>query len=182
MRRDVGLFDFGQLPKQFLLFVTELARHFDLHLDHQVPRPSTSWVGHSSATDLEDMSRLCSGRDLKRMASLEYRDVDLGSQRGLGECDRDLADQVRSFSAEQRVLSDLDFHVKVSTRAAQSSRLTLAPQAKSHPRIDPGGNLDIERDRPWHLPLTTALVTLVADNLPFSTASRAGGLNAEDAL
>ena len=119
MWRHVGLFDLGQLSQQFFLFVSELPGHLDLDFDVQITGTSATWVGHASSSNPENMSRLRSRRDIERVASFQDRNLDDGAQCSLGKRDGHLADQVRSLALEQRMISDVNLDVKITSWASQ---------------------------------------------------------------
>ena len=179
---DVGLFEFCQLQQQLALFVGHFLRDFDVDFDEQIARSAAAWVGHAAATFAKDLAGVRAGRNVLLLFAVERWDFDLRAKRRLRVGDRDVTDQILAVPFKEVVFSDVDLDVQIAARSAVRAGFTFASQAEGHAGIDTGRDASLQ---PHFLDLAAgaaAIDALVADDLPFASASGAGRLNAEEAL
>lgn len=182
MRSDVRSFDLGQFVKKFLLSGIELLGDFELDVNPQIAASTTMRIGHALLFDLEDGIGLSACWDREFLATFQQGNFQFGTENGLRVSDRDMADEVDPFPLEEGVLLHLNVAIQIAGRASVKTGFSFAAQTELHPGIDPGGNVDFERDVGILAARASALLAFFPDDFPFAATGGAGGLNAEEAL
>src|SRR5881296_2177026 len=123
------------------------------------------------------------GRDLDdRAVALQRRHLDLRAERGGGETDGELADDVVALASEGRMRGHLDQHIEVAGGAAVLPRLALVRQAQPSARLDAGRNVQVERAFRLHPLLAAARRTERGDRVAGALAASARFIESEEAL
>ena len=101
-------------------------------------------------------------------------------ERGLGEADRHLADQVVAVPLEERVLADEDLDPQVAPRGARVARLPLAAELEPHPALDARRHVDLQVGDLRGPARPPAGRARVGHPDPLAAAGRAGGRDLEE--
>ena len=126
VRHYVGLLQRGQLTEDCFVFGIQLFRDDELDFEVEIPGPSAARIGHPFSSETYDFTGLCSRGQFDIGFSLQKGDFYFGAQRRLRVADRNLADQVDTFTLEDRVGTHMNVDVQVTTWSAVRSRLALA--------------------------------------------------------
>ena len=178
----VALQRLAELFKQLALTLVQVDRRFHRYPAHQVASRATAHWGHALAAQAEQLAGLGALGNLQLDPTIEGRHFQLATQRRIGEADRHLAVQVLAVTLEDRMLTDVDHHIQVASRATMRAGLTLARQANAITGIDTWRHLDRQCLALFHTTLPMATATGVGDHLAAAVATRASLLHREEAL
>src|SRR5256712_5212160 len=173
----------GVLLQQFLLLRSQIRGDFDFHADKLIARAIAPQAGRAEPLEPEDLVMLRPGRDLDdRAVALQRRHLDLRAERGGGETDGELADDVIALASEGRMRGHLDQHIEVAGGAAVLARLALVRQAQPIARLDAGRNVHVEHAFSLHPLLPAARRTERGDRVAGALAASARFIEGEEAL
>src|SRR5512138_806463 len=91
-----------------MLFLRELGRHCYIDDHHLVATSTAAQVWDTFILDMEDLSRLCTGRDFQLFISVQRRHIDLCAERRLRDIDIEVQDNVIVAALEELVGSDIE--------------------------------------------------------------------------
>ncbi|ELA00912.1 NAD-specific glutamate dehydrogenase [Cupriavidus sp. HMR-1] len=171
-----------ELAQDVLLGLGQLDRRLHVHMHVEVARISGTHTLDALAAQAERLAGLGAFRHRETGPAAQRRHFDIAAQRRRGERDRHLAVQVVAVALEHRVLLDMHLDVEIARRAAVDARLAVARRTDTHPFVDTGRNLDLERLLRLELALTMALRARLRDELAAAVTLRAGLLHREKAL
>src|SRR5216117_4469128 len=132
-------------------------------------------VRHPLPLYRDDGSGLRACRDRAPDGTFQRRHLDIVSQGGLIDRDRDRAKEVLPFPLEDGMRPDMDEHVEVAPRTAAEPGFALTGDAQAHAAIDSGRDADRDRARHRGPAAAAALRAGVAEDCSGSAATRAGG-------
>src|SRR5262249_10897427 len=116
----------------------QLLRYQDPHADQVVAAASAPQPRHALAAQPQHGAALRAGRQLQLLVAVERRHVDLVAERGLGDVDGQLVDDVGVLPLEVRVRRDRNHDVEIARRAAAAAELALARQVDLLAVVDAG--------------------------------------------
>src|SRR5881628_1207745 len=164
----------GVFLQQFLLLRSQLRGDFDFHADELIARAIAPQAGRAEPLEPEDLVMLRPGRDVDdRAVAFQRRHLDLRAERGGGETDGELADDVVALASEGRMRGHLDQHIEVAGGAAVLPRLALVRQAQPSARLDAGRNVQVERAFRLHPLMAAARRTERGDRVAGALAASA---------
>ena len=167
----------GELAKQFLLLCVQVLRGFDEDGDDEVAASFGVYVGDSLAAKGEGGARLSSLGDLVLLGlAAEDRDIDLSTQRCLGEADGNVAVEVVAVTSEDLVILDSYLDDEVAVVAAVSAGRALSAQDYSLHRVDTCRDRYLELLINLDVALAVTVLAGVFDDLTGSAALLTGAL------
>ena len=122
-----------------------------------------------------------SGRYLDFLDAVEGRRFDLRAERRLRVSDRNLADKVLSFAAEERMFLNLNEHVAIARNSAVRAAVPFLRHSEPDSAVDARGNVNFARYLFNDKPGPAAVGARTRDDLTAAAAFRARRLNREDA-
>src|SRR4029453_2622110 len=117
-------------------------------------------MGHPAAAQLEHAARLRACGHDEVFAAIEGVEREMHAERGLGERDRDLADEIVPVAREPLVRTDAHVDVQVARRAAAGPDPAASGEPQRGAVVDARGDVD--------------LVGALLDDAPLAATSRAG--------
>src|SRR5581483_269891 len=120
--------------------------------------------------------------NLDLLQAIERKKINLCSERGLRDVNRNGAQQVIALALEDGMFLDLDDDVQVSRRTAVEARLSFVGQFEMSARIDARGNGDFELAFRSNVAFAAALRAGPAHDLTTAAALRASAANLQEAL
>src|SRR6185312_8996933 len=140
-----------ELLEHLLLLGRELVGHRYLHL-HQLVTFYTVLL-HALPLDAEPPARLGAGRNAEHnLLAIHRADAQASAQRGLGEVERDLADDVEPLAMKESIGLHLEGDQEVTGRGASLNRLPLAPHAHTGSGLGAGRHGDVDLPLGAHFP------------------------------
>ena len=101
-------------------------------------------------------------------------DRDLCAERGLSEADRNIDVEIIALPLEELVLLDLDDDVEIASGSSGCSSLSFAADSEPGTRVNPSGNLNLERLLLLDQALATTGLAVTGNNAPSPPALLAG--------
>ena len=153
-----------QFLQQFSLPLVQFAGSLDTKFDEQVAFAMTVQHRHTFAANAHSSARLHSLGDFQSMLAFEGGDANLGPERGLAERNWNHAVQIGAFALKERVLFDVQDHIKITRRPTESSGFTQASETDAGAVFHTRGNLGLDRSVPQNPPLSLALGARIGDD------------------
>src|SRR5579859_7042086 len=148
--------ELGELAEDFLLARGEMARGFHHDLDELVAPAAAVQIRHAAALEFHHVTALRSLGYGHPLGAVQSGHLHVGTEGGLSEADRHLADKVVSLALEKRVFLHLELDAEVAAGRSGVSRLALIAELEPHPRIDTRRDIHLEVSRGTHATRTAA--------------------------
>lgn len=136
----MGVFSLRILTKDLFLPFGQFFGNLDQHLHQLMAGRAAAEAGEADVFERYDFAVLGTGRDAKIGFSEEGGCFDIRPERGLGERDRHLHDEVVFVAHEERMLFDADIDVEVATGAALVAGFALGTDADGLAVMNAGGD------------------------------------------
>lgn len=139
---SVFLGEVRELSKEVGLFGSQLLWNLHHDANQLISSTASAQLGQTLILESEDFMRLGSSRNLHFNFAIESRDVNVGSERGMNERDRDVANHIRAFAFKEIVIENIDQNIKVAAWAAMFARFAFIRKLEALAGVDPGRNGD----------------------------------------
>ena len=133
--------ELGEFLQLLALLAVELRRHFHDHAREQIAALAAVHVDDAFVAQFEELTALRSGRNFQIRLAFQRRHRDFAAERGEGEGDRYLAEEIVIFALKNFVLLNVNDHVKIARRAPADAGLAVTRGTESRPFRDAGGDL-----------------------------------------
>src|SRR5207248_8464048 len=162
--------------------LAQLLRHGQLHAREQVAAPRALQPGGTLALYAQHRAVDRAGLHLDRDRPIRGRHLGLGAERGVGERDADLDDQIVAAARVDLRRRDPRDHVEVARLRAAVTGLALAAQADPRAVLDSRGNLHGVALRPPLAPRAVAARARILDHRAVAAAARTRRRQPEEPL
>ena len=164
-----------ELGQQLALALGQLGRDLDVDEHVQVAtRARTSQVRHALAAQSDLGSGLGTGLDFDRLLAIGGRDGERRAERGLGDGQGQVEEELGVATLEARVWRDMGDDIQVAERTAPWARFALPRQSHLVALVDAGRHGHAQLAPPLGAPVTTACRAGLVDDLALAVAARTG--------
>src|SRR5665647_2106411 len=136
--------ELGEFLQQLLLLGAQFLRHFQVHAHEHVALAAEIDPVQTGPLELEISTRLRAWRYGQLGRSEKRGDLDLRSQRGVGERDLVLDQQVRPFTLEYLMIGHMYDDEQIAGMTAVRRPLSGTGNTKFHARVDPLRDLELD--------------------------------------
>jgi hypothetical protein len=158
-------------PQCLFLFARQIGGDVDSGLDQQVAATAPTEMGGTQAGKPKHGSRLRPRRDLQFLGTtFQERDVDLGSERGLGDSHRQGVDEVIAIPVQVGMGADPHFDMEIAWASLPAGRLSATGQSQTSPVGNARRNRDLDAPFALHCSQTAAIATGIGDHGPLPAA------------
>src|SRR5438067_13540992 len=134
--------DAAQLTERLPLFLRQVRRDDDSHIDDLVATPTRTQVRDPAPMDAKQLAILGTRRDLDSFRPVHRGNLDGVAQRSLRHAERQVVDDIGAIALQNRVWLDLDHDVQVAGRATTWTDLTLAREPDLGARVHASRGVD----------------------------------------
>ncbi len=171
-----------QFLQQFALPFVQFAGSLDAKFDEQIAFAMTVEHWHAFAADAHGRTRLHSLGNFQGVLAFEGGDANLGSERSLAERNWNHAVQIGALAFKEGMLLDVQNHIKIARRSAESPSLAQTGEADAGAVFHSRGNFGFDRPLPQNPALAFALGAGIGDDAARALTGRAGPGHAEKSL
>jgi hypothetical protein len=168
--------------QQFLLPLVQLTGGLHTKLDEQIAFAMAVKHRHTFAANAHGRTRLHSFGNFQGVVAFEGGNANLGSECGLAEGNRNHAMQIGALALEERMLLDVQDHIKIASRTTESAGFSQAGETDAGAVFHSRRNLGLDRSLPQDSPLPFALGTWVGDDAARALTGGTSAGHAEESL
>jgi hypothetical protein len=138
--------------------------------------------GHAFATNPHGSARLHSFGDFQSVFAFQGGNANLSSERSLAEGNRNDAMQVGTFALEERMLFNMQNHIKIASRTTKGPGFAQAGETDASTVFHSCRDLGLDGPLTQNPALPFALGARISDNTAGTLAGGAGTSHAEESL